>query len=67
MPYRSGLKANTKPAREKQGALIVAIYLPTKHSLPRRNAGFFIGYRQEAKLKLVISLGSICPVTPPFD
>ena len=54
-----GAESNTKPAREKQGALIVAIDLPTKHSLAPSQGGVFISYRQEAKLKLVVSLGSI--------
>ena len=35
-------KSNTKPAREKQGALIVAIYLPTKYSLAPSQGGFFL-------------------------
>jgi hypothetical protein len=37
------------------GALIVAIYIPTKY-LPASSQGrfFFISYRQEAKLELVI-------------
>jgi hypothetical protein len=30
MPYRSGLKANTKPARENQGGAGIAINLPIK-------------------------------------
>jgi hypothetical protein len=30
--HNTGAESNTKLEREKQGALIVAIYLPTKHS-----------------------------------
>ena len=40
------VESNTKPFGEKQGALIVAIYLPTKphtHFTPSAMAGVFIG------------------------
>jgi hypothetical protein len=70
MPYRSGLKAIQNLQGKSKGVVRVAIYLPTKTShihLPRRMAGFSISYCSEAKLELVISLGSICPVKPPFD
>ena len=39
--HNTGAESNTKPAREKQGALIVAIYLPTKYSQAPSQGGVF--------------------------
>jgi hypothetical protein len=35
-------ESHTKPAREKQGVLIVAIYLPIKYSLAPSQGGVFV-------------------------
>ena len=39
--HNTGAESNTQPLGEKQGALIVAIYLPTKHSLAPSQGGVF--------------------------
>jgi|OM-RGC.v1.034403362 hypothetical protein len=47
-------ESNTRPAREKQGALIVAIDLPTNltHTTPSAMAGFCIAQSLISQLEL---------------